>query len=91
VVLEGGAQTLGILQLQDSYGDGLSASISKAIEDGGGEVVETIVYDPKASTFTSEVSAIKEANPDAITIIGFEETAKILEEMAKQGLIATKS
>jgi ABC-type branched-subunit amino acid transport system substrate-binding protein len=89
-VLADGAQTLGILQLQDSYGDGLSASITDAFEGGGGEVLETIVYDPKASTFSSEVSAIKQANPDAITIIGFEETAKILEEMAKQGLIATR-
>jgi len=84
-------QKIAFLQLQDSYGDGLGDSTESSIKAGGGEVVARVIYDPKATSFSAEVSQIKQANPDAIILIGFDETAKVLEELAKQGLVATKS
>lgn len=90
-VLSDGYQKVAFLQLQDSYGDGLGDSTESTITEGGGEVVERQVYDPKATSFSSEVAAVKQANPDAIILIGFDETAKVLEELAKQNLVPTKS
>ncbi len=51
-----------------------------------GEVVETVIYDPKAAEFTAEVSKIKAKDPQAIVVIGFDESAKVIQELVKQGI-----
>lgn len=84
LMLADGAQTVGILALQDPYGTGLAENVTKSVTDGGGEIVETKIYDPKAATFSAEVGAIKAANPDAIALISFDEAKKIVPELVKQ-------
>src|SRR5690349_20124750 len=79
-----GAQTVGILALRDPYGTGLAENVTRSVTDGGGEVVITKIYDPKAATFSAEVGAVKAKNPDAIALISFDEAKKIVPEMIKQ-------
>jgi ABC-type branched-subunit amino acid transport system substrate-binding protein len=79
-----GAQTVGILALQDPYGTGLAENVTKSVTDGGGEIAITKIYDPKAATFSAEVGAVKAKNPDAIALISFDEAKKIVPEMIKQ-------
>ncbi len=86
LILSDGNATLGILALQDSYGTGLAENVEKSVTGGGGEVVETVVYDPKAASFSTEVGKIKAADPEAIAVIAFEETKKIIPELVKQGI-----
>ena len=86
LMLSDGAQSVGILALQDPYGTGLAENVTKSVKDGGGEIAVTKIYDPKAATFSAEVGAIKAANPDAIALIAFDETKKIVPEMVKQGI-----
>jgi len=86
LMLSDGAQSVGILALQDPYGTGLAENVTKSVTDGGGTVVATKIYDPKAATFSAEVGAIKAANPDAIALISFDEAKKIVPEMVKQGI-----
>jgi branched-chain amino acid transport system substrate-binding protein len=86
LILADGNSTVGILALQDSYGTGLAASATKSITGGGGEVVEEVVYDPKAASFSTEVGKIKAADPEAIAVIAFDETKKIIPELIKQGI-----
>jgi len=86
LILADGNSTVGILALQDSYGTGLADNATKAIEGGGGQVVEKVVYDPKAASFATEVGKIKAADPEAIAVIAFDETKKIIPEMVKQGI-----
>ena len=50
------------------------------------EAVITKTYDEKADTFNAEVNEIKGQSPDAIIIIGFEETSKILSTMVEAGV-----
>ena len=85
-IIEDGSATVGILALQDAYGTGLAENVEKSITGANGEVVETIIYDPKAAEFTAEVSKLKGADPEAIVVIGFDESAKIIQELAKQGI-----
>jgi ABC-type branched-subunit amino acid transport system substrate-binding protein len=85
-ILADGAQTVGIISLQDPYGDGLTQNVTKSVTDGGGQVVATEVYDPAAATFSAEVGKLKAAKPDAIALISFEEATKIVPEMVKQGI-----
>lgn len=86
LILSDGNSTVGILALQDSYGTGLAENAEKSITGGGGEVVETVVYDPKAASFSTEVGKIKAADPEAIAVIAFDETKKIIPELVKQGI-----
>jgi branched-chain amino acid transport system substrate-binding protein len=85
-IIEDGSATVGILALQDAYGTGLAENIEKSVTGSNGEVVETIIYDPKAAEFTAEVSQLKGADPEAIVVIGFDESAKVIQELAKQGI-----
>lgn len=85
-IIEDGSATVGILALQDAYGTGLAENVEKSVTGSNGEVVETIIYDPKAAEFTAEVSQLKGADPEAIVVIGFEESAKVIQELAKQGI-----
>ncbi len=85
-IIEDGSATVGILALQDAYGTGLAENVEKSITGSNGEVVDTVIYDPKAAEYTAEVSQIKGADPEAIVVIGFDETAKIIQELVKQGI-----
>ena len=81
-----GHNTLAILALDDAYGTGLADNVEKAYTAAGGSVVSKQIYDPKAASFEAEVSEAKAANPEAIVVIGFDETVKIIQEMLKQGV-----
>ncbi|MPZ00711.1 MAG: ABC transporter substrate-binding protein [Actinophytocola sp.] len=86
LVASDGAQVVSIMALQDSYGTGLADQTEKNLLASNIQVPEKIIYDPKAPTFATEVSKAKAANPDAIVLIGFDETKKIIPEMVKQGV-----
>lgn len=75
-----------IMNLDDAYGNGLNEYTTESIEAGGGTIIESIVYDPKAASFSSEVSQVAAAQPDALVLIGFEESTTILTELANQNI-----
>ena len=52
----------------------------------GGKVVSMKLYDANAANYTAEVNAIKAEDPDAIVLIAFDETKKIIPELIKAGL-----
>jgi branched-chain amino acid transport system substrate-binding protein len=86
IIVEDGSATVGILALQDPYGEGLAEDTASSVVDSGGEVLDTIIYDPQAQNFDAEVQQIKQADPDAIVVIGFDETARIITTMIEQGI-----
>jgi branched-chain amino acid transport system substrate-binding protein len=86
LIAEDGNTTLGILSLQDPYGEGLTEYVTDSFEENGGEVVETIIYDPNAQNFDAEVQQMADAAPDAVIVIGFVETARILTSMIEAGI-----
>ncbi|WP_235734838.1 ABC transporter substrate-binding protein [Nocardioides alcanivorans] len=85
-VVEDGNATVGILALQDAYGTGLADQVEKNVLAANAEIVEKIIYDPKAANYATEVSEIRAADPEAIVLIGFDETKKIIPELVKQGV-----
>ena len=87
LVVQDGHSNVGVLALDDPYGKGLSSNVKKSVEDGGGSLsTEPIIYDPKAASFSAEVTQLKSSNPDAIVLVGFDETKKIVPELAAQGI-----
>ncbi|TDC46118.1 amino acid ABC transporter substrate-binding protein [Jiangella ureilytica] len=85
-ILGDGHANVAIMNLDDSYGNGLAQYLSETITSGGGTVAAQIVYDPQASNYTSEVGQVAAAAPDAIALIGFEETVTIIPELVTQGI-----
>ena len=81
-----GASNAVFLNLDDAYGNGL-AKYGIAAFSG---TSTNIVYNPQAAEFSADVAKAKAANPDAIALIGFDETAKIIAEMIKQGVGSDK-
>ncbi|MDI6908835.1 ABC transporter substrate-binding protein [Nocardioides sp.] len=81
-----GKQNVAILARQDSYGEALADNVKKFFEQAGGTVVSFQLYDPNAATFSAEVQKIASEDPDAIVLIAFDETKKIVPELIKAGL-----
>ncbi|MFG1680230.1 ABC transporter substrate-binding protein [Nonomuraea sp. NPDC049269] len=90
LIVADGNDTIGILAMQDSYGSGLADQVTKTAEEAGASVVARVDYDPKAADFSADVAKIKAANPKAVVLIGFEEGAKVIAELVKQGLTSDK-
>ncbi len=83
-VLADGHANVAILALQDPYGETLAAQATKAIEDGGGTVVYTEFYDPKATDFSAIIDQASSTSPDAVILIAFDETKTIIPQAASR-------
>ncbi len=83
-VLAEGYANVAILALQDAYGEGLAEYVTTAIQDGGGTVVYTEFYDPKATDFSAVLDEASSTNPDAVILIGFDETKTIIPQAASR-------
>ena len=86
VIAEDGNASLVILNFDDDYGNGLAEDLTSSFEAGGGEVIDQITYDPQAQTFDAEVQEALAADADAIALIGFDETSRLLVTLVEQGL-----
>ncbi|GAA2182353.1 ABC transporter substrate-binding protein [Brooklawnia cerclae] len=84
-ILEDGKTKVGVLYMNDPYGIGLAENLVQTLEAGGVTVTSNITYDPSASNFTSEVGEVLAQSPDAVVVIGFEESKIIFSNLATEG------
>ena len=84
--IDDGHQNIAIMARQEAYGEALAKNVRKFFEQAGGKVVAYKLYDPNAANFTAEVNAIKGEDPDAVVLVAFDETKKIIPELVKAGL-----
>jgi branched-chain amino acid transport system substrate-binding protein len=85
LMVEDGVASAAILARQDSYGEGLLQYTQLPFEEQGGEVVLDQVYDPEAQSFEAEVDAVISEDADALVMIGFDESSRILSSLFEQG------
>jgi branched-chain amino acid transport system substrate-binding protein len=83
-----GAQTLGLLVLNDPYGTGLQKNVKESFTQAGGQVVAEEMFNTGDSQFSSQVDAIVAAKPDAIALITFEEVKSIAPLLLAKGIKA---
>lgn len=81
-----GFQNVAVIARQDAYGEALVENFTKFYEETGGKVVSSQLYDANAANYTAEVNKAAAADPDAVILIAFDETKKIIPEMIKAGL-----
>jgi len=83
-----GNTSVGILALNDPYGTGLADNTEKDLIAAGlsQKDIKKIIYDPQAANYDSEVQQMVDFAPDAIVVIGFEESSKIIQGLNAQGI-----
>jgi ABC-type branched-subunit amino acid transport system substrate-binding protein len=86
LIADEGNATTAVIYRQESYGEGLANAFQENYTGLGGTIPEFIAYAPDTTSFDAEVDALVAANPDAILVIGFEESATILETMVSKGI-----
>lgn len=84
LLAEDGHQTVGMIVLNDAYGVGLAQFTSEAFEAAGGTVVASETYNDGDTNFTSQISTVLAAKPDAIVLVTFDEVKTILPELLGQ-------
>ncbi|MDQ4047307.1 MAG: ABC transporter substrate-binding protein, partial [Actinomycetota bacterium] len=85
-----GAQTLGMIVLNDAYGTGLQKNIKEAFEAAGGQVVAEELFNEGDSQFSSQVDKVIAAKPDAIALITFDQAKSIVPLMTGKGIKPTQ-
>jgi ABC-type branched-subunit amino acid transport system substrate-binding protein len=85
---EDGNNTVAILARNDAYGTGLADNTQQNLLDQGlaEDDVINVTYDPTAANFDAEIQKMVEFGGDAIVVIGFDESSRILEGLNAQGI-----
>jgi len=87
VAANDGSTKPAVLALQDAYGEGLANAFTSNFTNAGGSLaLDPVIYDPQAASFEAEVGKVAASKPDAVVLIGFEESKKIVQELIKQGI-----
>ncbi|HEU5083019.1 MAG TPA: ABC transporter substrate-binding protein [Acidimicrobiales bacterium] len=85
LIVADGHESATVIALQDPYGEGLLRYTKEPLEEQGVTVDEDFVYDPFAENFDAEVQRVVEADSDALVLIGFDESARILTGLFENG------
>ena len=91
LVASEGNEIAGVIYRQESYGQGLADSFMQNFQALGGTVDPFIAYAPGTDNFDAEVDQLAGVNPDAIVVIGFQESATILTTMHERGIGPTSA
>ncbi|HYX93451.1 MAG TPA: ABC transporter substrate-binding protein [Geodermatophilus sp.] len=88
LIINDGNNTVGIMALNDPYGTGLMENTRQNLISAGlsEDSIQTLTYDPQAANYDAEVQQMVDFNPDAVVVIGFEESARIIEGLNSQGI-----
>ena len=89
-IMSCGAQTVGMIVLNDAYGTGLQNNITSSVEAAGGQVVIAEMFNEGDSQFSSQVDAVAAADPDAIVVISFAQAKSIVPLLTAKGVDPTQ-
>lgn len=84
-----GHANIGILVFNDDYGTSLRNVVKTTVEEAGASVVygnEGEEFDPAASSFATDVTALMATSPDAVVVLAFEQTKQIIPELVAAGV-----
>jgi|HigsolmetaAR202D_1030399.scaffolds.fasta_scaffold18449_2 ABC-type branched-subunit amino acid transport system substrate-binding protein len=95
MILRDGPRRIAVVARKDSYGEGLQANVRAELEragHGGPDQLKLLTYEPPAGPdappvdFTEGAREIKEFGADAVLVIGFGESARVIQALAAAGL-----
>ena len=86
LAVEDGFSNVAIMARQDFYGEGLAEQVQATLEEKGATVSEFVLYAADAQNYTAEINKVAASKPDAIVLIAFEETTKIVPQLIAKGV-----
>ena len=86
LAVQDGFSNVAILARQDSYGEGLADQVATTLKEKGATVATKQLYSADAQNFTAEVNKVAASKPDAIVLVAFEETTKIIPQLIAKGI-----
>ncbi|MBE3589908.1 MAG: ABC transporter substrate-binding protein [Firmicutes bacterium] len=91
VAYDSGYRKAAVIGLNNAYGAGIANVFKDAFTKlGGAMALDPVLYDPKGTTFTSEVQKVAQAQPDVVVLAGYPDTgAIILKEAYEAGLFTS--
>jgi branched-chain amino acid transport system substrate-binding protein len=85
LIAKDGIQNLGIIELNDSYGTGLTTKITDTFTAAGGKVVATSPFNTGETVFNTQIDTVLAAKPDAIALVTFDEAKTIVPALKAKG------
>ena len=88
VIVNDGNQRVVILAIADAYGTGLMTNTKSNLEKASirADSIQTLPYEANASDFSAQVAKAKEFRPDAIVVIGFDESKTLIKQLNEKGV-----
>jgi ABC-type branched-subunit amino acid transport system substrate-binding protein len=84
-----GHSNVGILVFNDDYGTSLRDVVEQTVEGAGGTITygkKGQEFDPAASSFDSDITALLATNPDSVVVLAFEQTKQIIPALVGAGV-----
>jgi ABC-type branched-subunit amino acid transport system substrate-binding protein len=88
LIEQDGNNTVGILATNDPYGTGLAENTKNNLLADGlpADSIKSVIYDPQAANYDAEVQQMTDFSPDALVVIGFEESSRIIQGLNSTGV-----
>ncbi len=87
LIIPDGHESVAIIALADSYGQGFAGALETELTNAGLEVPANIAYDPNGTNFDSDVAELADTGADAYVLWGFPDTGSIiLSAMIENGI-----
>ncbi|MFG2086041.1 ABC transporter substrate-binding protein [Spirillospora sp. NPDC048824] len=85
-----GHSTVAITYRGDDYGKGLADATKKALEAVGATVPVMEAYEPNTTNFNATVTKVRDAKPDAVVMVSFQEGAQLGTKLIEAGFKANQ-
>ena len=84
-----GYQTVGILYINNAYGEGLANQFTESFTAMGGTVTASVPHEDSQPTFVSELERATEGDPDVLVAISYQQAEVYLREALEGGYTDT--
>ena len=81
-----GHRDVAVINRDDAYGTGLADALATSLAAAGARVVVRRTYAEGVTAFAADVDELARRRPDAVVVIGFEESSRILAAMVAAGI-----
>lgn len=86
VVTDAGVDKVGIIYVNNDYGEGLNDAFAKAFKEKGGSIVGTAAYEQKQASYDAEVSkAYGDGETQALVLIGYPQNGQTILRQSLEG------
>jgi len=86
VVRDAGVDKVGVIYVNNDYGDGLQAAFKDAFEAAGGSVVGSAAYEQKQSSYQAEISqAYGDGSTQSMVLMGYPENGQTILRQSLEG------